>query len=172
MPFVAKKAPISFPTFIYRNDKLKIHYLEIPKTVMKKLEPKARLLCSVNGHQAFQCGTVSLTDGKGYITLSNKRMKEFGVELGERVQVKLSYDKSEYGMPMPEELTVYLQQDPEGADRFNQLAPGKKRYIIYYINQVKSSQLRIDRSIKLITNLKLTKPGKENFREILGLPPR
>lgn len=151
---------------------MNVHYLEIPKTIMQKLEPKARLLCSVNGHKPFQCGTVSLGEGKGYITLSNKRMKEFGVEKGERVQVKLDPDKSKYGMEVPVELSTLLKQDPEGMERFKKLSAGKQRYIIFYVAQVKSSQLRIDRSIKLITNLKLTKPGKESFREILGLMNR
>lgn len=139
---------------------------------MQKLEPKARLLCSVNDHKTFQCGVVSLGDGKGYITLNNKRMKEYGVEFGERVTVKLSYDKSEYGMAVPEELSTLLKQDPEGMDRFKKLTPAKQRYIIFYVSQVKSSQLRIDRSIKLITNLKKTIPGKEDFRAVLGMPPR
>lgn len=113
-----------------------------------------------------------LADGKGYITISAKRMKEYGVGVDDRVKVELSYDQSEYGMPMPEELSVYLEQDPEGAQRFNQLTPAKKRYIIYYVNQVKSSQLRIDRSIKVIENLKKTIPGKEDFRVVFGYPPR
>jgi len=151
---------------------MNVHYLEIPKEVMKKLEPKARLLCSVNGHKTFQCGVVSLGAGKGYITVNNKRMKEYGITFGERVAVKLSYDKSEYGLPVPEELLALLEQDIEGMDRFKKLTPAKQRYIIFYISQVKSSQLRIDRSIKLITNLKKTIPGKEDFRLILGMPPR
>lgn len=170
---MAKKSSITFTTFVHRNEKLmNVHYLEVPKNIMEKMEPKARLLCSVNEHKAFQCGIVSLGQGKGYITVNNKRMKEFGIEFGERVSVKLTPDKSEYGLEMPEELSVLLEQDPEGMERFKKLPAGKQRYIIFYVAQVKSPQLRIDRSVKLITNLKSTKPGKESFRAILGMEPR
>lgn len=167
-----QKAPIKFFSTVGRYDKLRVHYIEIPETVMKKLEPKARLLCSVNSQEAFQCGIMPLADGKGYITLSGKRMKIFGVIYGDRIHVALSYDKSELGMPMPEELAVLLEQDTEGRERFEQLSAAKKRYIVYYVNQVKNPQLRIDRSLKTIGNLKKTIPGKEDFRIVFGYPPR
>jgi uncharacterized protein YdeI (YjbR/CyaY-like superfamily) len=71
-------------------------------------------------------------------------------------------------MDMPEELKELLDQDPEGLRRFELLSLGKKRYIIYYVAGVKSSHLKLERSLLIINNLKLTKVGKESFKEMLG----
>jgi uncharacterized protein YdeI (YjbR/CyaY-like superfamily) len=94
-------------------------------------------------------------------------MKELGVKNKDIVEVELKKDSSKYGMEVPEELKELLLQDSEGNRRFNLLPPGKQRYIIYYVAGVKSTQLRINRAIRLIENLKKTKEGKESFREIL-----
>jgi len=72
---------------------------------------------------------------------------------------------------MPEELEALLEQESEGARLFEALSDGKKRYIIHYVGSVKSSQLKIDRAIMLINNLK-TMGGKFDFRHLLGMPPR
>jgi hypothetical protein len=130
------------------------------------------LLCTVNKDLSFQAGMVALGNGNAYITLNAARMKKLGVKFGDTVTVELQPDSSKYGMDIPEELAELLKQDEEGKRRFKMLPPGKQRYIIYYVGQVKSSQLRVERAVKLITNLKKTKEGKEEFYLLLGLPPR
>jgi hypothetical protein len=163
--------PIKFQTCIDRLDKLKLNYIEIPVNIVKEMGGtfKMRLMCSVNGAEPFHGGLVALGEGKGYITLNNKRMKELGLSIGDWVEVVLNPDESKYGMPVPEELAELLRQDPEGERRFEMLTPGKQRYIIHYVSQVKSSQLRIDRAMLLIGNLKKLPEGNEDFRGMLGL---
>lgn len=163
--------PIKFQTRIDRLDKLKLNYLEIPAKIVKEMGGtfKIRLMCSVNETESFHGGLVALGEGKGYITINNRRMKELGLSVGDWVEVSLSPDESKYGMPVPVELEELLRQDPDGERRFEMLTPGKQRYIIHYINQVKSSQLRIDRALLLIGNLKKLPEGKEDFRQMLGL---
>jgi hypothetical protein len=170
----AKDTPLCFQTSIHHLKKLKLHYLEIPAAVVEQLGGtfNVRLLCSVKGADPFQCGLVALGEGKGYITLSSKRMKALGLQLGQAVEVRLWEDTSEFGMEVPEELAELLRQDGEGDRRFRLLPPGKQRYIIYYVSGVKSSQRRIDRALLLIGNLKQLPVGKEEFRAMLGLPPR
>jgi hypothetical protein len=163
--------PISFQTSIARLDYLKTFYLEIPASVVKKLggfTAKLRLLCEVNKTVSFQCGLMALGEGKAYISISSKRMKEAGAAYGDTVHVTLSEDKSEYGTDVPEELAELLRQDPEGKRRFELLTPGKKRYILNYVASVKNPQLRADRAFLLIGNLKNLPEGKESFREMLG----
>lgn len=147
-----------------------MHYLYIPAEVLQKLGGgfKHRLVCTVNSNLNFQGGTVALGDGAAYITLSKARMKKLGLELGNEVIVKLEKDDSEFGVVFPEELTEILAQDEEAYARFNALKEGMKRYILYYIGQVKSSEKRLERSVFLMHNLKKTIPGKEEFRNILG----
>jgi hypothetical protein len=163
--------PVSFKTHIDKLNYLKTFYLEIPESVVKKaggFASKTRLICEVNKRVSFQCGLVALSEGKAYISINSKRMKEAGVEYGDIVSVTLSEDQSEYGVEVPEELAELFKQDPEGKRRFDLLTAGKKRYILNYINTVKNPQLRIDKAFLLITNLKTLPLGKESFREMLG----
>ena len=167
-----KKEEIIFKTKIYKLEHLVgMHYLEIPPDVIDALggKLKVRLICTVNEKISFQCGLMALGHGCAYISINAKRMKELGVKFKDSVSVSLKKDESEYGMEMSEELKELLNQDDEGKRRFDQLTPGMQRYIIYYVSGVKSSQLRINRAIKLITNLKKTKEGKEEFSDILGV---
>ena len=165
------KESLSFKTHIAFHDKLRMHYLFISEKNVKKLGGKIciRLLCSINGTPAFQCGLVSLGNGNAYIMLSKIRMKQCGIELSQEIKLTLQKDNSKYGMQMPEELKELLKQDAEGNMRFEKLTPGKQRYIIHYVDGVKNTQKRIDRAIMLIENLKLSLPGKEDFRDILGI---
>jgi hypothetical protein len=148
-----------------------MHYLEVPKKIVQQLGGKLnmRLLCTVNHAISFQCGLMALGEGRAYISLSSKRMKKLGVCFGDEVSVSLQADTSVYGMEMPEELSELLSQDEEGNRRFHLLTKGRQRYIIHYVSSVKSTQLRIDRAIMLIENLKRLPPGKESFRAMLGL---
>ena len=163
--------PVSFETHIDKLSYLKTFYLEIPADIVKKLggfTAKVRLICEVNKTVRFHSGLMALGEGKAYISISSKRIKEAGAAYGDTVRVTLSEDKSEYGADVPEELTELFRQDPEGKRRFGLLTAGKKRYIINYIATVKNPQLRSDRAFLLISNLKTLPPGKESFREMLG----
>jgi hypothetical protein len=162
---------LSFTTTIGILKHLKgMHYLEIPKQVVTKIGGigAKRLLCNVNQQLTYPAGLVALGEGKAYITISTKRMKELGVAKDDEVTVTLTEDKSEYGTDMPEELAELLKQDMEGKHRFDLLPPSVKRYVLNYVATVKSQQLRIERAFLLISNLKQIPLGKENFRRMLG----
>lgn len=162
--------PVSFKTHIDKLSYLKTFYLEIPASVVKQIGGigKQRLFCEVNKTVKFQCGLIALGEGKAYISINSKRMKEAGVGFGDMVNVILSEDNSEYGVEIPEELAELFKQDPEGKKRFDLLTPGKQRYILNYVASVKSPQLRVDRAFLLISNLKTLPLGKEHFRDMLG----
>jgi hypothetical protein len=157
---------IKFVTKVHQLEPLKVSYLEVPAPIVKKLGgiTKHRLLCTANKSFTWQCGLVALGHGKGYITLNKKIMKELSIKTGDEVNVALAIDKSKYGMEMPVELKELLHQDPEASKRFDGLVAGKQRYIIYYVKQVKSSQLRIERVVMLMENLKKLPKGKETFK--------
>ena len=161
---------INYRSYINKLPHLPGHYIEVPPDVVQQLggKFKVRLLCTINDKLTFQGGLVALGVGAGYISINNKRLKQLGLQQGDEVQVKLEPDESEFGMEIPEELTELFNQDEEGKRRFDLLPPGKQRYIIYYVSGVKSSQLRIDRALLLINNLKQLPVGKESFREMLG----
>lgn len=162
--------PITLKTHIDKLSYLNTFYLEIPAEVVKKIGGigKQRLVCEVNKQLSFQCGLMSLSEGRGYISINSKRMKELGVERGDEVSITLTEDTSEYGVDVPEELTELFKQDPEGKARFDKLKPGMQRYILNYVDAVKSPQKRVERAFLLISNLKNLMQGKETFKEMLG----
>ncbi|SMO61015.1 YdeI/OmpD-associated family protein [Gracilimonas mengyeensis] len=165
--------PITFSSYLDYLPRLKLHHVTVPADIVDKVGGiGTRLMCSVNGHKAFHGGMVALGGGAAYITINKKRMKAFGIDKGDEVEVTITLDHSKYGMEVPEELEALLEQDDEGERRFEMLTPGRQRYIIHYVSQVKSSQKRIDRAILLINNLKKQPEDAFDFRELLGLPPK
>lgn len=149
-----------------------MHYLFIPGEIVKQFGGKfpIRVICEVNRKVKFQGGMVFLSQGDAYITFSKSRMKEAGVSLGDSISLNLETDTSEYGTTMPDELDALLAQDMDGKYRFDMLKKSMQRYIINYVNTVKSTDKRIERALLLIENLKKLKPGEETFREMLGMP--
>lgn len=107
-------------------------------------------------------------NNEAYITVSSLRMKELGAHLGDDVEVELEKDRSEYGLDVPEEWTVALDQDPEAKRRFEQLSMGTRRSIIYMVIQYKSVEKRIEKSLFFLENLKRSPEGNTTMRHILG----
>jgi hypothetical protein len=156
-------------------EKLKLHYLEIPREVLLKLNDgnengkfNQRVLITAGEKLKWQGGIVALGEGSGYITFSKSRMKTLNLHEGETVVCTIEKDNSEYGHEFPIEFQEVLAQDPEAKDRFDKLSPGKQRTIIYYINQVRSSDKKIERSLFFMTNLKNCPEGKETMRILFG----
>lgn len=161
---------ISFKTKIFKLQHLAGHYIDIPAAIVKKAggTGKQRFICTVNKSLTWKCGLVSHGAGKAYILLNKKLMQAGKFKAGLEVNVVLKKDTSQYGMDVPPELKEVFAQDKTGKERFDGLVPGKQRYIIYYINQVKSSDLRIERAVRLISNLKKLPQGKESFVGLLA----
>lgn len=99
-------------------------------------------------------------------------MKELAIREGDTVEFTLIPDKSEYGMPVPIEFEAVLDQDIDGKRRFELLSLGKRRNIIYLVNQIKSSEKRIEKSLFFIENLKRMPEDKFSMRAILGKEER
>jgi len=160
---------MKFTAHVYRLNHLNTHYIEIPVPIVKKLGGKfnVRLLCTINHQLTFQCGIVALGEGKGYISLNAKRLKELKLKTGDEILVVLKNDDSEFGAELPEELVEVFAQDNDGLKRFQKLVPGKQRFIIRHVCAVKNTQLRIDRALTLIGNLKRLAPGKETFKGMM-----
>lgn len=148
-----------------------MHFLQVSKANVKKMGGKflVRLICTVNGRLKYHCAVQGMGDGTGWIGLSKARMKELSLVKGDMVDVKLTLDKSKYGLPVPPELKELLKQDEEGMRRFELLTPGKKRNILHHVGNAKSSDARLNRALTVIENLKLLKEGRETAQGIFGL---
>lgn len=125
-----------------------------------------RVLVNVNQCLNWQGGIVALSDGDGYITISKERMKKLSLVEGDEIEVSLEKDNSEFGHVFPNELQEIFSQEPLIEQRFRAMTPGKQRTLIYYINQLKSSDKRAERAWLYMNNLMKLAVGKEDFKEI------
>lgn len=142
--------------------------LFIPSSTVQALGGlKTRLLCSINGTAPFAAGFVAFGQGNAYILLNKAKRQQFGLEAGMEVSLQLSPHPDELGMPLPEVLAEILAQDEEAFRRFQNIAPGKQRYIAYYVGQLKSTDKQIERALQVLTNLKSCAEGKESFEALL-----
>ncbi len=165
--------PISFTTYLEDKNKVGYYHIAVPKEVVEQVGGfGTRLLCSVNGNELIHCGLMGKGDGRGMIIINTKNQKKWGISLGDEVTASIQLDHSKYGMKVPEELEALLEQDREGFKVFEKITPGQQRYIISYVDGVKSVQKRIDRAIMLINNLKTMPEGPFDHRHLMGMPPR
>jgi hypothetical protein len=149
------------------DSKLYIHHLVVPQQLHASLGGlRARLVCHLLG-DSFSCALMPRGDGEGYVMINKARMKKLNLRPGMELEVTFTPEKEPYGMPMPEVLQAILDTDPEASERFHQLTAGKQRNIIHYVASVKSPDLRIERGLKLLNNLKALPRGKETVREII-----
>lgn len=148
---------------------LNVRIIIVPAEIVNRLGSlKGRYVCTVNESLSFQCGMMAFNEGRGYITLSKARLKKLKIDTSDEIHVKLEPDDSKYGVEMPAELEEWLKQDKEAERRFDQLTPGKQRYLLNYITTVKSPLKRMERTEMLMANLKRMPEGTFNMRFLLG----
>lgn len=150
------------------NNRLWGQHFIVPSPIVAALSEGSedkRVVCNINGVEEYQCAM--LPKGSGvYIILVNKaRVKKLNLKLGDQLQVSLHKDESEYGLPVPEEFTEVLAQDPAAKAFWEKLTPGKQRTMLYIIAQPKSSDLRIGRALAVAGHL-VANNGKINFRAL------
>ncbi len=143
------------------------YHIKVPDPIARHFwdQDQKRVVCRLNGEVEIQCAIMSAGE-KGFFILINQKVRtKLKLKEGSPVEVELTPDKSEYGLPMPEELSEMLHQDPEGNDWFKKLTPGKQRNLIYLVGQVKSSELRIQRALIVVEHLK-SQQGKIDFKAL------
>lgn len=124
-----------------------------------------RIICHIQGIQAFHCALLPDGNGSWYILLNNKRKKDLGLTQGEEISIELEKDRSEYGMEMPLELREVLDQDEQADMLFHKLTPGRMRNIIHSVASVKSTDIKIRRALVYAEHLKKNK-GKIEYKEL------
>lgn len=123
-----------------------------------------RVICTINGQKSIPSGLMPCEE-YWFILVNQGLKKELGLEVGDQVSLKLEKDTSEYGMPMPEELMVLLDQDESGNEHFHKLTPGKQRNLIYIVNKVKNVDSRLHKALAIIDHLK-EYSGKLDFKAL------
>ena len=121
-----------------------------------------RVSCRLNDTVEIHSALMASNEG-WFILMNDQLRKKLRLTLGSPISVSMEKDQSEYGMPMPEELDVLLQQDEEGNELFHALTPGKQRNLIYIVSKVKNTHSRLNKALAILEHLK-ERSGKLDFK--------
>jgi hypothetical protein len=166
---------INFTAILQKFDsKLWSHHIVVPQEIAIKFisGTDRRVVCTLNDCISFQCALMPLNDNSSFININKKIRDQLRIHEGSTVQVRLEKDMSQYGLPLPEELSALFEIDEEGKNLFHELTPGKQRTLLYIAGTGKNEETRIRKAIILIEHLK-TQKGKIDFKllyEALKLP--
>ncbi len=100
-----------------------------------------------------------------YILVNQKIRTKLNISEGDKVEVTLEKDNSEYGIPMPESFNVLLDQDEVGSKFFHSLTPGKQRSLIYIVGKVKSIDSQLNKGLAILDHLTEVQ-GKLDFKAL------
>ncbi|MFY7991041.1 MAG: DUF1905 domain-containing protein [Fluviicola sp.] len=169
------KPIVSFNASIEKLDYLNYWFVRLSEDILAQLPGRTekgdfnqRLIIRLDDQIEWQAGVLALGEGEGLITVQRQRLKELDKTLGDTVQVSLRKDESEFGTEIPEEIAEYWVQVPESKMRFDQQIPAMKRYILNYVNAVKSPIKKAERTHLLLHNLCRSKDLNPYFRFLLG----
>lgn len=133
-----------------------MHYImPDPQTVQTLLKNEnKRVICRLNDEVEFHCAIMPKKGGGYFINIGASICKKLKLSKGSIVTATFRRDHTEYQFPMPEELNEVLHTDPEAYKIFHSLTAGNQRGLIYLVTQVKSTDKRIERSLKIALRLK------------------
>lgn len=135
-------------------------------TDLLELTTDRRVLCRFDGQDPPR-HVALMPDGQGgyFINFGKDLRKSLQIAEGDTVDLELSPDNSRYGMPLPEEMAVLLEQDPEAEKYFHGLSLGKQRALLYLIGKPKTSATRLKKAIGITDYLKRVE-GRLDFKEM------
>ncbi|MFA6457076.1 MAG: DUF1905 domain-containing protein [Bacteroidota bacterium] len=142
-------------------------HFRVPKKIALALsEPGSRrVVCTLNGKERYQCAILHFKTGLPVISVNKKVRDSLGVTFGSEVEVNLTKDDSDYGLPLPEELAEVFKQDAAGKKLFHALTAGKQRTLLYIIGNVKDPEKRVLRSLAIVRHLKENK-GSIDYKKL------
>lgn len=127
----------------------------IAKTFIDQGHKRIQVIARLEEREVRYHSALHSYKGQYSISYSKQYQKKIGAFPSDYVNFQLIEDTSTYGVEMPEEFQAVLDSDPEAFQIFQSFTPGKQRSLIYYILKIKTSQLRIDRAIRISENMKM-----------------
>jgi hypothetical protein len=148
--------PVSFKSVLEALDeKMAHHLIAVPEEIARPFiqgKGAPRIFCSVHGGAEFPCA-LNPRHGRYVIIASKQMIKKNKLLMGVPFIVSIRHDP-ENGLGLPEELSEVLVQDETALKAYQALNDGHKRGLIHYVNQVKSVDSRIKRSLEIMEKIK------------------
>lgn len=131
--------------------------LPVPASIASGLDAAGvrRLIGTMEGPGgavAFNLALLHLS-GQRMLMVSRTKMKALGAAVGDTVGVEMAPDPSPDDVPVPDELAAALVANPEAAERFAAMTPGKQRGLVHYVESAKRADTRHTRAAELAHKL-------------------
>lgn len=130
-----------------------IHGAIIPAKQVAKMGKPKRLVCII-GTETIHAAVQPTQSGDFYIHLSKPLLKKLHLKAGDQLAIQFQEDNTEHQFAMPEVLDEVLQTDPKAKAIFEAFTPGKRRSIMYLVQQVKSTDKQIERALLIASRIK------------------
>ena len=133
------------------------HYLYVERGLVVPLGVRGiirHVTCTLNDKVSFACSLMGNAKGTYKISVNKEHRDKAGIVPGDKCKVTLIRDDSEYGIPMPPELTEVLAQDPAAKKLFESLTNGRQRIIVWHVNKAKDTDQRIRHALILLEHVK------------------
>lgn len=140
-------------------------HIPVPKAIAKKFKEAGikRFTCKIDDFPPFSCAIMPNGNGSYFILMNKEKVKKWKLNFGQSLNVGLISDHSEFGMEVAEEFQVLLDEDIEFKQYFMKLTPGKQRNLLYLVSKIKSSDIKIEKSVIIAEHLKANN-GKLDFK--------
>ena len=126
------------------------------------------MVCILNSSVEYPSALTPLGDGSFVIRVNKQIREKLRLREGNSLEVGLRRDRSQYGLPMPDELNEALHQDREGHRLFHGLTAGRQRTLLHLVGSVRQTDTRIRRAVVVVQHLK-THHGKINYKQLYEL---
>lgn len=125
-----------------------------------------RVMCRINNGDFFHAGLIPNKEF-GYFININKNIRDtLNIREGDDVNVTLMQDNSRYGIEVSEEFIACIEMDPEAADHFHNLTPGKQRSLIHIATKPRLTETRMKKALVILEFLKINN-GVLDFRLLM-----
>ena len=145
------------------DEKMAHHIIAVPQEIAEKFisgKGAPRIFCAVEASSGFPCA-LNPRHGRYVIIASKQLIKQNNLTVGIPFKITIRLDPHN-GLRLPEELAEVFDQDEIAHKAYNALTDGHKRGLIHYINQAKSVDSRIKRSLEIMEKIKERTNGVNN----------
>ncbi len=133
-----------------------MHYIMLDKEIVSEFmtSENNRVLCKLNNQLEFHCAILPKKESGHFINIGSSICKKLKIKEGSKVSAIFSADNSQYQFEIPIELKEVLNTDLEADKIFHSLTKGNQRGLIYLVSQVKSTDKKIERALKIAQKIK------------------
>ena len=129
-------------------------YMEVPDRIIQKLQQDAKIVkgpIPVAGRLRDKLFSTTVVRFRGmwrlYLNLPMRR--DANVEVGDKVNVSIWFDKAPRTVPAPRKFKMALSKNKGARETFQRLAPSRQKEILRYLNNLKQPAV-LERNIEKV----------------------